>query len=126
MDTFNGSIRPIAKIDDIIYVKGYGFRMFRVYAITYEYHRDAENELEEIYYDIVCMKTYECLVADQEDNSIVTEEEETSIDDLLADLSDALAMQELFGEHEDHEKKDRKYSLRVCELKAKLREQSNK
>lgn len=45
-----------------------------------------------------------------------------STDGLLDELSDALSMQANFGDHEDDEKRDRKYAIRVCEIKEKLRD----
>lgn len=44
------------------------------------------------------------------------------IDGLLDELSDVNAMIELFGDHEDGDKRDRKYALKACEIKAKLRD----
>src|SRR5690606_27542167 len=42
------------------------------------------------------------------------------IDELLAELSDVMTLIEMFGEHEDDIKKDRKYALMAKEIKAKL------
>lgn len=133
-------LRPIANIGDLITVKGYGIRTFQVDAFTHEFHYDAETQLEEIYYDVTCVQSFEQLVADQEDIAIVsraanapkylnanikrpaTTAHNPSVDDLLFDLSDALALRERFGDHEDDVRQDRKYALKVCEIKAKIRE----
>jgi len=42
------------------------------------------------------------------------------IDELLTELSDVMTLISMFGEHEDDEKRDRKYALRKCEIEAEL------
>ena len=138
--TDNFGINPAANIGDIVSVLGYGIRTFEVYAYTYEHYIDAENEYTDLIYEVTCTQTLESIFAGQEDISIVVRkgaqpvgkiiplgqpkevEKEPSVDDLLDELSDTLAMIERFGEHEDDEKRDRKYALKACEIKAKLRE----
>ena len=134
-------MEPIANIGDLVSVKEQGMRIFEVIGFSHEYQIDAENVFEEIYYDLVCVTTAEFMLADQFSVNVVESaggkpvdylpkierseprvEEEPTVDDLLDELRDALELRELFGDHEDDEKKDRKIALKVCEVKAKLKE----
>src|SRR5690625_126580 len=134
-------MKPIANVGDLVSVRGHGMRVFKVTAFSHEFHVDAENVSEEIYYDLMCVTTFEYTLADQFDILIIeqangkpieympevmrVEEDSTSVDALLDELRDAMNLIEIFGEHEDDEKKDRKYALKVDEIKAKLKEAVN-
>lgn len=140
MTTTFGDMEPVAGINDIITVDGYGIRTFRVNSFSFEHYVDAEFEFSEIWYDIVCIDTGEELLASNEEVTVVLRAEESigykppeikekepagpGIDELLDELRDALELVEIFGEHEDEEKEDRKYALKVAEVKAKLKEAS--
>lgn len=54
------------------------------------------------------------------DDDVIKRAKSDKVDELLAELSDVMTLIEMFGEHEDDEKKDRKYTLRANEIKAKL------
>lgn len=141
MTMIHEPMQPRANIDDIVKIGKYGERRFKVVSFTYEFHRDKEVEIEEIYYEIMCLKSFETITADEESITIVkrainpsglisptirrpreTVNNLPEIDDLLDELSVALYLQEMFGDHMDDERRDYKYALAVCELKAKLRE----
>lgn len=133
--------RPNAGIGDLVKVGGYGDKLFRVDSVNYELYRDAEVEHDGIYYEVTDVRNLEHLLADDEDITVVSRSEHAksylrkniekpkpraplpTIDELLFDLSDALALVERFGDHEDDSRKDRKYALKVCEIKAQLRDQ---
>ena len=143
MTTYNefGRMEPIANIGDLVSARGHGMRIFEVVAFSHEFHVDVENTSEEIYYDLRCVTTSEYNLADQSDILIIeqangkpieympevmrVEEDSTSVNALLDELRDAMNLIEIFGEHEDDEKKDRKYALKVDEIKAKLKEAVN-
>ena len=132
-------IRPIANIGDLVSVKGYGIRTFQVDAFSHEFHYDAENVSEEIYYDVTCTTTLEYLLADQSAIAVVSRAAGApqylqanvkrpqatahvpTTDELLDELSDALALKEMFGEPGNPDG-DLSYALRVDEIKAKLRD----
>lgn len=137
--TFGEPIRPNANIGDIITVKGYGIRTFRVDAFTYEMSIDSENSFEEIYYDVTCVTTFEHILASQDDIAVVSRSKDApqylrahvtrpqttahipTTDELLDELSDAMTLEELFGELGDRGGASA-YALRVDEIKAKLRQ----
>jgi len=141
MSNDSDNLKPIANIGDIVRVEGYGLRTFEVVAYSYERYIDAENDVDDIWYDVACTQTTDLILAGQEDITVLIrkgaspigqltptieeeppEDDSPTIDDLLEELSDTLALIERFGEHEDDERRDRKYSLRACEIKAKLKE----
>jgi len=134
-------MEPIANIGDLVSVREHGMRIFEVIGFSHEYQIDAENVFEEIYYDLMCVSTAGFVMADQSSVNVVESaggkpveylpkmersepriEAEPIIDDLLDELRDALELREMFGDHEDDEKEDRKIALKVCEVKAKLKE----
>lgn len=132
--------QPRADIGDIVKVVEYGERLFRIDAIHYEYYRDTEEEHDGIFYEATGVLSPESLIADDDDITIVSRSEYAdrylrmniakpqpraplpTVDDLLDDLRSAMLIVDIFGDHEDEAKKDRKYALRVCEIKAQLRE----
>jgi len=144
LTTYNefGRMEPIANIGDLVSARGHGMRIFEVVAFSHEFHVDAENTSEEIYYDLRCVTTSEYNLADQFDILVIEkavgkpveympkdkrEEDDNrseNVDELLDELRDAMELVNLFGDHEDDAKEDRKLALKVCEIKAKLREAS--
>jgi len=126
-------LRPTANIGDIITIKGYGIRTFKVDSLTHERYIDEENDVDEIYYDCTCEKTFEPMLANQEDVTVVkrageavaypqsnddrpqASRERPSIDELLLDLSDYMALIELFGESEEYRRK-------IDDIKAQLKD----
>lgn len=59
---------------------------------------------------------------EKESNEHKTKNKREKIDDLLVDLYDVNSLIRNFGEHEDDEKRDRKYVLKKNEIEAKLKE----
>lgn len=55
-----------------------------------------------------------------------TQSDKRKIDELLDELNDYRTLVELFGEHEDDKKRDRKYVLRMSEIIAQLKELSTR
>lgn len=139
---YEGPRQPNADIDDIVKIDGYGNKLYRIDSVNYEFYRDSESEYDEIFYEATRVTTLEHVLAENEDITLISRSENAdkylrmniakpkpraplpTVDDLLLDLSDALALQERFGDHEDDEKEDRKYALKVCEIKAQLRERT--
>ena len=92
---------------------------------------DEENDVDEIYYDCTCEKTFEPMLANQEDVTVVKRAgeavaypqsnddrpkdnvERPSVDELLDELSDYMALIELFGESEEYRRK-------IDDIKAQL------
>lgn len=141
MATINeDSRRPNAGIGDLVLVDGYGSRIYRVDAINYEHYIDEDFEHSGFYYDVTRVMTEEAMVADSADVSVIspsdnaekylrmnfakpgTADEPATVDDLLLELSDALELRRRFGDHEDSAVGDRKYALKVCGIKAQLRD----
>ncbi|MGN7387774.1 hypothetical protein [Sporosarcina sp. SAFN-015] len=60
-------LEPIAQIDDLITIEGYGDRVFRVDGYTREESYNRDFEAEDIYYDCHCVVTAEYMMADQAD-----------------------------------------------------------
>ena len=58
---------PVAKLGDVIQIKGYGSRKFEVYAVYYSFDMDAVDMFEDIYYDVASLDGKEYLMAWQED-----------------------------------------------------------
>lgn len=58
---------PIARLGDIIQIKGYGSRKFEVFSVFYSLEVDAVEEFEEIFYDVSEINGEELLMAWQED-----------------------------------------------------------
>lgn len=141
MTTFQEPIQPIANINDIVTLGKYGERRFKVISMTHEFHIDAEIEIEEIYYDIMCLKSYETIVADQDSITVIKRTNNIptysstrtrrpmktahvpTIDELLDDLRSALKLREIFGDHKNDDKRDYKYASMVRGIKSKLRDQ---
>lgn len=119
-------LRPTANIGDIITIKGYGIRTFKVDSLTHERYIDEENDVDEIYYDCTCEKTFEPMFANQEDVTVVrrageavanpqSNVERPTVDELLDELSDYMALIELFGESEEYRRK-------IDDIKAQLKD----
>ena len=60
------------------------------------------------------------------ESKVKTRSDKRKIDELLDELNDYRALVEMFGEHEDDKKRDRKYVLRMCEIIAQLKELTSK
>src|SRR5690625_4117401 len=121
-------LRPTANVGDIITIKGYGIRTFKVESLTHERYIDEENDVDEIYYDCTCEKTFEPMLANQEDVTVVSRAgeavaypksnvERPSVDDLLDDLRSALLIVDIFGESEEYRRK-------IDDIKAQLKDRT--
>lgn len=64
-------MKPIAEIDDLITIKGYGEQIFRIDSYTHETLTDRDGESEDIIYDCHCVITAEFALADQEDIVVI-------------------------------------------------------
>src|SRR5690625_2462400 len=73
---------PIAKLGDIINVRGYGHRRFEVFAVNYEASMDAYESFEEVYYDVVSVDLADFMIAWQEDVLVVETPNEIDYDKL--------------------------------------------
>lgn len=73
---------PIAKLGDIINVRGYGHRRFEVFAVNYEASMDAVESFEEVYYDVVSVDLADFIIARQEDVIVVETPNEIDYDKL--------------------------------------------
>lgn len=62
---------PIAKLGDIVNVRGYGHRRFEVFSVNYEAAMDAVESFEEIFYDVVSVDLADFMIAWQEDVTVV-------------------------------------------------------
>src|SRR5690625_4201445 len=119
-------LRPTANVGDIITIKGYGIRTFKVESLTHERYIDEENDVDEIYYDCTCEKTFDPMFANQEDVTVVSRageavadpqssDDRPAVDELLDELSDYMALIELFGEYEEYRRK-------IDDIKAQLKD----
>src|SRR5690625_7825266 len=73
---------PIAKLGDIINVRGYGHRRFEIFAVNYEASMDAHESFEEVYYDVISVDLADFMVAWQEDVIVVETPNEIDYDRL--------------------------------------------
>lgn len=122
--------KPQFNVDDVVRVRGYGDAEFTILSVNYDYYRDKGVEYGDIFYEAQRIDKPEIIELIGEEDALLVRssgnkpergrKEERSIDDLLDELSDYLALQERFGEHEDDERRDMRYSLRICELKAQI------
>ncbi|WP_060210215.1 hypothetical protein [Sporosarcina koreensis] len=64
-------LEPIAQIDDLITIEGYGGRVFRVDGFTYEKVHGRDYEEEDIFYDCHCVVTAEYMLGGQDDIEVV-------------------------------------------------------
>lgn len=64
-------LEPIAQIDDLITIEGYGERVFRVDGYTREDIVNREFEDEDILYDCHCVVTAEYMLGGQDDIAVV-------------------------------------------------------
>ena len=131
--TYGEPRRPNAGIGDLVTIDGYGNRVFRVDSINYEYYLDEEVEHDGIFYETTDVRTFEMLLADDVDITVVSPSENArkylqmniakpqpraelpSIDDLLDDLRSALLIVNIFGESEERRRK-------IDNIKAQLRD----
>lgn len=62
---------PTAKIGDLVTIKGYGNRVFRVASLTHEITYEKDAEYEDIYYDCHCVTNDEYMLGSQDDITVV-------------------------------------------------------
>ena len=131
--SYGESRRPNAGIGDLVTINGYGNRVFRIDAVNYEYYRDEEVEHDGFFYEATDVKTFEMLLADDVDITIISPSENArkylqmniakpqpraelpSIDDLLDDLRSAMLIVDIFGESEERRRK-------IDDIKAQLKD----
>src|SRR5690625_8038241 len=73
--TYGEPRRPNAGIGDLVTIDGYGNRVFRVDSINYEYYLDEEVEHDGIFYETTAVRTFEMLLADDGDITVVSASE---------------------------------------------------
>src|SRR5690625_4853708 len=73
---------PIARLGDIIQIKGYGSRKFEVFHVAYSYEVDAVEEFEEIFYDASEINGEEITMAWEEDITVLETPNEIDYDRL--------------------------------------------
>src|SRR5690625_6674245 len=73
--TYGEPRRPNAGIGDLVTIDGYGNRVFRVDSINYEYYLDEEVEHDGIFYETTDVRTFEMLLADDVDITVVSPSE---------------------------------------------------
>jgi len=152
MNKFVESPKPKYNVGDRVHIEGYGVKEFEITSIHLNYERNSEQEFYDLHYECFSYEDSEYYFADETDISPANEggggaavavaDKPSShadkpaeidsaniseqIDELLAELSDVMTLIEMFGEHEDEEKRDRRYILRKNEIEAKLIELSRK
>src|SRR5690625_2544196 len=67
--------RPNAGIGELVTIDGYGNRVFRVDSTNYEYYLDEEVEHDGIFYETTDVRTFEMLLADDVDITVVSPSE---------------------------------------------------
>lgn len=73
---------PIAKLGDIVQIRGYGERKFEIFTLSYSMDMDAVDLFEDIYYDVAALDVPEYLLACQEDIIVVETPNEVDYDTL--------------------------------------------
>jgi len=138
--------KPKYNVGDRVHIEGYGGKEFEITSIHLNYERNSEQEFYDLHYECFSYEDSEYYFADETDISPISEggggaavavaDKPSShddkpaeidsaniseqIDELLAELSDVMTLIEMFGEHEDEGKRDRRYILRKNEIEAKL------
>lgn len=69
---------PIAKLGDIIQIRGYGSRKFEVFSISYAVDIDVIDMFEDVFYDVAALDSHDYMLACQED--IIVLETPTDVD----------------------------------------------
>ncbi|MCG7345360.1 hypothetical protein MHZ92_14570 [Sporosarcina sp. ACRSL] len=64
-------LEPIAQIDDLVTIEGYGDRVFRVDGFTHEVVYGRDYAEEDIFYDCHCVITAEYMIGGQDDIEVV-------------------------------------------------------
>ena len=137
--------KPKYNVGDRVHIEGYGVKEFEITSVHLNYERNSEQEFYDLHYECFSYEDSEYYFADETDISPISEgggialvprtkavaEDEgedisEQIDELLTELNDVMALIEMFGEHEDEEKRDRRYILRKNEIEAKLIELTQK
>lgn len=67
---------PVAKLGDIIQIRGYGSRKFEVFSISYTMDVDAVDIFEDVFYDVAALDSHDYMLACQDDIIVL----ETPID----------------------------------------------
>lgn len=74
----NGRIKNIASFGDLVYVAGYGDRIFTVESYSYSIQYYRHEAFEEIIYDLTDVDTLEYLIAYQEDITVICKASEAN------------------------------------------------
>lgn len=95
-------LTPVARVDDIITIEGYGDRLFRVTGYTHEFTYNKHESYEEIWYDCYCVITAEFMMAEQDDvmSVVLAHESKAIIDDYLERQAD-LILSNVFTDYGD-------------------------
>lgn len=126
-------------VGDIVKIDGYLDRLFEVISVEKVHYKDRETEYAYTEYETLGITDRRNYLTNDEDISlhkkkgIATEltldiskyvkvDKSARIDELLTQLNDVNALIKNFGEHEDDERKDRRYVLMKAEIEAELLE----
>lgn len=123
---------PKAGLRDTVLVEGYGGREYKVVSVEHEIDYDDKDggEYEEISYGLLCEGDASYIIAFDEDVTLLRKDGDTApmraaqrydlIDGLLEELSDVMALEELFGKL-GNDDGDTTYAVRIEEIKDELR-----
>lgn len=121
-----------ADVGDIVSIAGYGDLTFEVISTSSVSYKDRTSAYDIIEYETLCREDGRNYLAEEDDVTVIEKRAEVlapieaevgeTIDELLSELSDVMALIEAFGEHEDEERRDRRYVLRKAEIIAKLKD----
>jgi len=74
----DGQLKNIASFGDLVYVAGYGDRIFTVESYSYSIQYYRHEAIEEIIYDLTDVDTLEYLIAYQEDITVICKASEAN------------------------------------------------
>ena len=128
----DGEVAEVIGVGDIVTIDGYDGLTFEIISATSVYFKDRESEYTTIDYETLCREHGRNYFAEEGDVTLIEkqtkggaaqrEDNAETVDELLAELSDVSAMIDMFGEHEDDVRRDRRYALRKAEIIAKLKD----
>lgn len=125
-----------ADVGDIVSIAGYGDLTFEVISTSAVRYKDRTSAYDIIEYETLCREDGRNYHAEDSDVTLVEKRAEVTasndvedavdnsaeIDELLAELSDVSGLINMFGEHEDDARRDRRYALRKAEIVAKIKD----
>lgn len=122
-------------VGDIVKIDGYIDRLFEIISVEKRHYKDCEQEYVITEYEALGITDRRNYIAAEDDVTLVEKgdkddgkaenkalDKSERIDELLTHLNDVNGLIAMFGEHEDEDRRDRRYVLMKAEIEAELLE----